>query len=343
MLPKPKRLRIALNVGLLALAVVAIVWSGVVSPAAFAGVFANPFTAIAALVVILGGAQLSVIRWHLLLTWQGSPLQYGRAWKISYISWFLGTILPGAAGADAFRALYVHRESSAPGLAFISIALDRLLGLAALLMLAVGLLAVASLGHQMPSSLGVSMWIFLCGSLLAVLVLPFAAVVLNRRLLHWMKPLPRIERLVEELDEAVKLALAVWHRQPIKLLWCLVLGIAGHVFVVTSIVILADGAGISTPSGPELALAAALAILINQLPLTPGGIGVGELGFAQLCLLMAPGALAAQYGSVLLAFRLITLASYTPGAFALLSYPPAEKARSIAVNTSSASDSSRPG
>ena len=340
---KPKRLQVAFNVGLVALAVVVIIWGGVVSFAGLASTFANPVTGVMALSVIFIGAQLSVVRWHLLLAWQGTPMRYGQAWRISYISWFLGTILPGAAGADALRALYVHRDSTARGLAFISILLDRLLGLAALLVLAIGMLALASLSrHHMPQVLRTSMWIFLFGSLLGVVVLPFLAVVFNSKLRRWTRSLVRIRHIVEELDEAAKLALAVWHRQPLKLLWCLVLGIVGHIFVIASIVILANGSGISAPSGPELALAAALAVLINQLPLTPGGIGVGELGFAQLCLLMTPGGQAALYGSVILAFRVVTLVSYAPGAIALMSYRP-ERQRSMVSSTRSASESSKPG
>jgi uncharacterized membrane protein YbhN (UPF0104 family) len=89
-------------------------------------------------------------------------------------------------------------------------------------------------------------------------------------------------------------------------------------------VILAQSSATAALPATKLALAGALAVLINQVPLTPSGVGVGELGFAQLCLLMAPGTGASEYGSIMLAFRLMTLISYLPGAVALLIYRPAD-------------------
>jgi uncharacterized protein (TIRG00374 family) len=314
-----------INIGLMALALFAIAWAGIVSPAAVGNAFAKPGTALAALAVILAGAQLSVVRWRLLLAWYGSPLGFVRVWRISYISWFLGAFLPGAAGADVLRALYVKKDyPETRSLAFVSILLDRLLGLASLLILALGLLA--ALGRNaFPEALRVSIWLFLSGALVAVVAAPFAVAWLNRSLLSLLRRFPRLSRLIIKLDKVARLAMAVGRQQPMKLVVCLALGIAGHVFVLAALVILARSSATMALPSAKLALAGALAVLINQLPLTPSGVGVGELGFAQLCLLMAPGTEASEYGSIMLAFRLMTLISYLPGAVALLIYRPADK------------------
>ena len=115
---------------------------GIVSPAAVVASFAQPGAALAALALIWLGAQLSVLRWHLLLHWQGSPLRFSQCWQISYISYFVGSFLPGAAGSDALRALYIQRECpETRAAAILTILFDRILGLAALLLLILGLAA----------------------------------------------------------------------------------------------------------------------------------------------------------------------------------------------------------
>jgi len=306
-------------------------------------VFSRPVPALAALAVLLAGAQLSIWRWHILLGLQGSPLAFGQVWRVSYISWFLGSFLPGAAGADALRALYVHKLCPGRrGVAFISILIDRLMGLATLLLVCLAILALGPT-QQLPRSMLLGVVFLVAGGLAVVVVAPIVALHLNRHLLRLLHRVPRIARLAAALDEAADLARSSWRRQPTLLLACLALGMLGHVLVLTAIAILAAGSGVTALTVPQLALAGSIGVLINQIPLTPGGLGVGELGFAQVCLLMAPGSSASAYGSVMLAFRLVTLVSYLPGGLAMSNYRAAENASSMAATTASTSESSSPG
>jgi len=52
--------------------------------------------------------------------------------------------------------------------------------------------------------------------------------------------------------------------------------------------------------------------LINTLPLTPQGLGIGEIAYTKLASLLAPGADAAGYGALLLAFRCLMLLTVLP-------------------------------
>lgn len=318
-----KLLRSLVSVGLTVLAVAVIAWTGVVTPRAVLGVFSSPGPAWAGLLLILVGAQLSVLRWYLLLQWQGWRVRFGDIWRISYISWFLGSFLPGAAGTDVVRAVYPVRDGADRKPAtFSSIILDRLFGLAALLMLAFGLL-VFHPQPGIPATLRLSVAVVLAVTLAAIFLAPFAGPRLYRMLLRLLRGIPRISRSIAELEKAIASRQIAWHREPWKLALCLLLGLMGHVMVVAALVVAAKGAGATLPL-PDLALAAAVGILLNQIPLTPGGIGIGELGFAQLALLMAPSSSVAVYGSAMLAFRLLTWMSYVPGAVALWIFPTAE-------------------
>jgi len=323
----PKTLRFAASLGLVVLALAALAWTGIVTPKAIATAVASPRLALAALAVILLGAQLSVVRWYLLLAWQGYRLRYWEVWRVSYISWFLGAFLPGVAGTDILRTIYLFKDGSDRRAAsFDSVLLDRLFGLAALLILALILLLARS-ETGLPVILRASVCVFLAGTLLAIFAAPFAALWFKNVLLRLLHGHHRLSRLVLELEKAASLTNTAWHQEPGKLFVCLGLGVLGHVFVMAAIVLTAVGAGATALSLPDLALAGTLAVLLNQLPLTPGGIGIGEAGFAQLCLLMAPHSNPALYGSVMLVFRAMTLLSYAPGAVALMVAPPSEKPR----------------
>ena len=326
-----------------------VVYFDIVSPDAVAAVFAQPRAAAAALMLIFLGAQLNVLRWHLLLRWQGSPLRFGQTWQISYISYFIGSFLPGAAGSDALRALYIHRECPETRLpAFLTIVLDRILGLVALLVLMLGLAAA------MPATV-------IGEPVLAILVLSATAMVLalvaalplaswlHRRLLPWLRRLgwSRIARGADRLGEVMTMALAGWRSQPWRMVLCLGIGVAGHGFVAAAIVVIARKIGIDALSTVAVGFAGTLAVLANHLPITPGGLGVGETSFAQICRVLAPGSAAMAYGSVIFVFRLITLLSTLPGAVALLVFrhrggpaQAAANARSMADSTTSTPSSS---
>jgi len=295
------------------------------------------------------GAQLSVLRWHLLLHWQGTPIRFRQSWQISYISFFVGSLLPGAVGGDALRALYLHREcKEMRGPAVLTIVFDRILGLAALLLLILGLAAIV------PNKLlGLPVLVTLLIGATALA----AALAASLPLASWM--LPRLRRLPgRRLRHAamraagvMALALRSWRNQPGRASLCLGIGVLGHVFVAVAIVLLARAVGDVTLSAAQVAFAGMTAVLANQLPLTPGGLGVGETSFAQICAMLAPvSGTAIAYGSVIFVFRLVTLISFLPGAVALLIFRhddapahAASKAALMAESTASTPASSSAG
>jgi uncharacterized membrane protein YbhN (UPF0104 family) len=83
-------------------------------------------------VEVLGG-----LRWYLLLRVQGFRLSWRRATSIFLIGLFLLTFTPGLIGGDAARMLYVIREApERKADAVLVVAMDRLMGLISLMLLA---------------------------------------------------------------------------------------------------------------------------------------------------------------------------------------------------------------
>src|SRR5262249_33763389 len=145
------------------------------------------------------------VRWHLLLAWQGFRLRYGEVWRVSYISWFIGAFLPGTAGTDVLRTIYLFKDGSDHrATSFDSVMLDRLLGLAALLLLALLLLALHR-KSELPAVLHISVCLLLGATLAAILIAPFAVHWFKSALLRRLRNRPRLSRLVLELEKAASL------------------------------------------------------------------------------------------------------------------------------------------
>jgi glycosyltransferase 2 family protein len=81
--------------------------------------------------IVLGAWQ-----WHLLLRWQGISLDFKQTFRTYYVGLFLNNFLPGTVGGDVVRVVETRRAAAGWGKAAAATLLDRLLGFAALSVLA---------------------------------------------------------------------------------------------------------------------------------------------------------------------------------------------------------------
>lgn len=295
-------------------------WFDIIGLSALRIAASDPALTAGVIALVVAGAQPVVLRWYILLRSHGSPVAIRPVWTISYISWFAGSFLPGAAGADAIRAVLISRQSpSAAVPAVLSILTDRLLGLISLLLFVLILAALSpSTVMEHPAIVGV-VALTASGVVAFLAMLPMMAW-LSRVALPILRPWPRIASLVTDVSAAAASLLTDLRMQPGTVLACVALGLVNHALTVLAIVLLAHGVGISNIGDVQLAMAGALAILANHVPLTPGGLGIGEASFAELCRLLSPDAGGAEYGSVILILRILGVLAMLPGAFALTMY-----------------------
>lgn len=268
---------------------------------------ARPDILALALAACLANIPLEALRWHVLLRAQGLDLRLRRTISVFTISLFFANLLPGAAGGDLIRGVYVYR--AAPGkraAAMLSILVDRLVGLVGFVLL--GLIAILARpivdGPIRLALIGLS----LC--FIAVLVQLFrrghAIADRLRRLLSGRNA--RLAQLVD--DTGVALQQYVQDRRSACLAMLMSLAIAG--IAVVPIVLIAKAMAFG-PTAGDYALAGLYALIANSVPATPGGLGIGEASFASVCLLLAPQAAHAAYGSIFLAFRCVFVLSTLPG------------------------------
>jgi uncharacterized membrane protein YbhN (UPF0104 family) len=146
--------------------------------------------------------------------------------------------------------------------------------------------------------------------LLAGLVVAF-----GRLVLQFFNRFGFIAQIAAQIDLLVQC-----YRSSLPLLGlCLLISVAIHALMLGTLVILAWAlfGGLSVS---QLGLAGAAAMLASQIPITPGGLALGEGTFAYLCHLMDPANVTTDYGSVIFLLRLVALVATLPGLFSYITY-----------------------
>ncbi len=304
--------RIAAGIALLAL----LYYLGIVDIAALGALASRPDIVALATVAALASIPLEALRWHILLRSQGLSLRLGRTTRILATSLFFANFLPGAAGGDLIRGVYIYNAAEGRRTpALLSILIDRLIGLIAFVL--VGLVAVLLLPSTGSAALApliaVLSALFLAGLAAVVLFGQPMGRFLRRALSGWSL---RLLTIIDDLGAALRQYAHDWRRTGLAL----VISVAIAVLSVAPIVLIAEAMQIGTLSLLGYAVAGLYALIANSLPVTPGGLGVGEAAFASVCVMLDPRAAYAAYGTIFLAFRCIFILSTVPGLVAYLIY-----------------------
>lgn len=275
--------------------------SGAIEWAALAGLLATWEVSLAALLLLLLVVALVSWRLCLLLRARGLVLPLSASIRLTLIGAFFSAFLPGSNGGDVAR-IYLASRPHAGRVSEIAtiVLLDRAVGLLSLLLLPV--LIVLAFGSSLEDVPGIGRLIASAG-LTSLALASGLALAANPRgvLRRAVTRLLRALRLDESHASGFFDTLYGYRRQPTLLLRCFLLSLVIQVGVVAAILLLAVATDPSATSW-RLALVVPLGLLVNALPLTPGGLGVGEAAFEVLF-----RALGASGGAeTILAWRMLT-------------------------------------
>ena len=246
---------------------------------------------------------LPIWRWLALLKVQELDLAWPKALGMTWLGYFASLFLPGATGGDLAKAYLACRNKPIAKTAAVStVLMDRVVGLQSLLLIA--------------SVAGILLLTTGCSARLAAVswsaLLLFGASVLALFFVLWpptsgiaLKLLPR--RFRKAMTESLALYRVAWGKLPCVILYscfCNALGITSYVLVALAL-------GERFSYGHVLAVP--LVAVANSLPISPGGLGVGEAVGAQLF---------AEFGSangalIILIVRLGVITFSLPGSLAL--------------------------
>lgn len=228
-----------------------------------------------AVVLVLLDRSLMAYRWIALLCtiepWQRPPL--GAVMRIFFVSTFLGTFLPASVGGDAVRSYSMLKLNVAGGDAVASVFMDRMLGVASVLLMAVaGLFLARDLATDTAILAGLVFSAALCLFTLFAIFSHRGAQVASR--LAALIPVARVQRMAGRIVESVR----KYARHPRPLLNVLFCSVLVQVLRILQAYYLGRGLGIAAPLSAYFALIP-LILLVMLLPVTFNGIGTGQAAF----------------------------------------------------------------
>jgi uncharacterized membrane protein YbhN (UPF0104 family) len=298
-------LRTLFTVARLGIAVALLVYlgrSGLLDWTALHGLFvAWPITTLAIALLLLDTA-VTASRVCVLMAPRGLYLSLGASIRLAFIGLFFNLCLPGSAGGDALRIYYASRGNDGRRTEVATILVfDRLIGLFAMLLwplLAAPFFFSFTTGNAVLRGL-------LGAAAIAVLVITALFVVGGSRRVRGSVPvvtalthLPGGRYLGTILD-----TVSAFRGMPLTLTLALGISLLAHTIAIAIMLLVAHATN-TAGAAWEMSLLIPLGFIANTLPLTPGGLGVGEAAFDRLFAMvgLAGGA------ATMLGWRVLTVA-----------------------------------
>jgi uncharacterized protein (TIRG00374 family) len=239
---------------------------------------------------------LTLLRWYLLVRAQDLPFSVGRAMRLGMIGVFFNTFLPGSVGGDIIRAAALAKEQSRRTVAVATVLMDRVIALWGLIWFVAVLGGIFWTAGMLDEGTGATQ---------SKVIVRIAGIVVGATVAVWVALgfLPprraeifagRLSRIPKVGASVAELWRAVWmyRSRPMSIVVTLALSWVGHVGFVTSFYCFARTLWIGGDDNPmptltQHFLLVPIGLVIQAMPLFPGGVGIGEAGFGGLYRVLA--------------------------------------------------------
>lgn len=261
-------LKLAIGLGLLALVVylnredVEKVLSGRLR----AGAFATAFT------LYFAGLLLAFVRWFVLVRAADLPIRLRSAIRLGFIGNLFNLVIPGAIGGDLVKGAYfLHEQPGRKARAAASIALDRLIGLLGLFLLALGV-GAAGWGRLDPAMR--RLVLVVAGITLAVVFV--LAVAFSPAIFHALHDRLKGRRRLGKLLNEFAIMGTAYRSRPGALIVALLLACVTHALNVVSFRFVSAAMFDQIPTLASHFLIVPLILFSTAIPLPFGALGVAE-------------------------------------------------------------------
>mgnify|MGYP001246370211 FL=1 len=215
-------------------------------------------------------------RWWWLLRANKLGVRILEAQRFGWIGLFCSNAMPGSVGGDLIKAVYIVERCSGDRFrAVVSILVDRIIGLLSLLLAcSIGCLFIVT---RFPE-FAWTVWICALGVFVGCILLLSPGLRSLLRFEMLISRLPkRLGKFVAQLDDAV-----LQYRDNLKGigLWLLASPLIYSLFI-GSVILMAQAIGVGLPWIDYLSIVPA-AMVVQAIPLMPGGWGIGELAYGTL-------------------------------------------------------------
>ncbi len=257
--------------------------------------------------------QVAIIswRWNILNGALGFGISYREAFSLSMIGLLFTVVIPGSVGGDVIKAYYVGtRVPKRRAHAFTTILMDRFLGLLSLLTLgAAGVCwnyRIILTNKVMTTLATFVVMAFLGGCLFLVAVVLFSNQVTGL--------LRRLERRIPLMAHAVKSceALEAFRAKPGVLVLGVLMSLPSHLIACLGMRVAMGMVGAAGMPLERFLLIVPLGLISTVIPLSPGGVGIGQAAFYGLCEALSPGTGAAA-SNAFTVYQTLQVAVYLSG------------------------------
>jgi len=246
-------------------------------------------TIVLSLLLSFTALALASYRLRMLLALQDIPLDIRTVFRINCIGFFYSLVLPGGISGDAVKIFYLldyKNDEHGRTPVVVALLVDRFFGILAILLLgiitAASLMKLAGAAAQNQIRPLFSLILFLLLASILVLVFLFSGrakkIPVISLLLHKLPLQDKVEKILQSLQTFRDKYAAL----SVSFLW----GVTGHIATILVIWLIAVDLGLS-PGFFEVISASTLGLIANFIPVSPGGLGVGEKAFQELFLLFS--------------------------------------------------------
>ena len=259
-----------------------------------------PGLATLALAVLLFQLWVAALRWHLIAWNVGVGLSLRVLWRHLLVAQCFSQALPSSVGGDVIRIWLVQRSGVSLRPAFVSVVLDRVLGLLSLVLVVV-VAMLLPFAVELEGASRVAAWIIAAGAVVGVV----AVLIVARLPAAWFAAL----RMLRVVHETARAMYAICTRPRV----CLAVttsSVMVHLLSIAGIWLLARALGIDVDA-PTLALTVPVTLLAASVPVSIGGWGVREGVLVHL--LSAQGVAADSALALSLSFGMTLAVASLPG------------------------------
>ena len=230
---------------------------------------ANPMYLLFALILLPISYLITSRRWHMLLEALDIHMGQGRAFVLNMVGSFYNSFMPGSTGGDLIKAYYASKHTTHKARAVMSVIIDRVVGLLALIVLGG---VMAAMQWQIPTCRRVAL---VSGGLILLTVgglWVFYHPELRRKSgLEWLlKKLP-MQRHIHKAVEAMEM----YGRKPWIVLVALVMTFPVHMTTIVSATFAGKAFGLTLTPLYYWAVVPVIT-LVGAIPISPQGAGVME-------------------------------------------------------------------
>jgi len=254
--------------------------------------------------VVFSALCATFLRWYLLVRALDLPFRIADAFRLGFLGYLLNFVGGGSVGGDLFKAFFIAREQ--PGRraeAVATIAMDRVVGLFALLLMTSTAILVGGMSDAAPIVKAI------CDVTLVATAVAIAFVVLilvprfrRGRMVYAITRIPKVGQILGRLIVAV----GVYRGKPLVLASTVGMSIFTHVALCVGIYLAAAAIFDQPPTLAEHFIIVPLSMCAGALPVTPAGLGTFELAVSELYKLV-PVQANEEGIIVALAYRLMTV------------------------------------